>query len=73
MTAYKDQARARIRATEKGSAIDLKTIYVYPDGHANLVFADGANWPFESLDQMLGELRSKLLDEMHEIAQSGTA
>jgi hypothetical protein len=30
--------------TAKGVKVELKALYVYPDGHANLTFADGTNW-----------------------------
>jgi len=33
------------RITDNGAVTDLKSLYVYPDGHANLTFADGKNWP----------------------------
>jgi hypothetical protein len=33
------------RITDNGAVTDLKNLYVYPDGHANLTFDDGKNWP----------------------------
>jgi hypothetical protein len=36
---------AAITRTESGVRIDLKTIYAYPDGHFNIIFADGTNQP----------------------------
>jgi hypothetical protein len=36
-------------STPKGVKVELKQLYVYPDGHANLVFKDNqeghGNWP----------------------------
>jgi hypothetical protein len=36
---------APIEDTPNGVKVALKGLYVYPDGHANLTFADGTNWP----------------------------
>jgi hypothetical protein len=40
--------------------IDLKRLFVYPDGHAHLTFKDDTNWPmndpYEALEIIAGEL-----------------
>lgn len=41
-----DLYKADIKLTDKGAKVELKTLYIYPDGHANLTFKDGRNWPF---------------------------
>ena len=49
-----------IRSTPKGVVIDLKRLFVYPDGHAHLTFKDDTNWPmndpYEALEIIAGEL-----------------
>jgi hypothetical protein len=54
-------AKYIIRNTNSGVAIDLKTLYVYPDGHANLTFSDGTNLPladqYEVMECIVGMLR----------------
>lgn len=36
---------AVVHPTDSGVRIDLKAIYAYPDGHFNVIFADGTNQP----------------------------
>src|SRR5678810_592455 len=50
--------------TPKGVKIDLKTLYVYPDGHANLTFSDGTNWPVDDEYQLIQLLAGALLRPM---------
>ena len=54
-----------LRDTDRGVAADLETLYVYPDGHMNLVFADGTNWPladeFEAIELLSGKLLRPML------------
>lgn len=49
-----------IRSTPKGVVIDLKRLFVYPDGHAHLTFKDDTNWPmndpYEAMEIISGEL-----------------
>jgi hypothetical protein len=52
-----DLYKADVKLTPKGAKIDLGTLYLYPDGHGNLTFADGRNWPFaEQLQTIEGLL-----------------
>jgi hypothetical protein len=39
------QADHLIRSTPNGVVIDLKRLFVYPDGHAHLTFADRRTGP----------------------------
>ena len=52
-----------ITPTDTGVKVDLKTLYVYPDGHANLVFKDGSNWPLADEYEVISGL-SLLLRRM---------
>lgn len=54
----------QIHRTPKGARIDLKCLYVYPDGHANLVFADGTNWPLADELETVEWLITRLLQPM---------
>lgn len=49
-----------IRETPKGVVIDLKRLFVYPDGHAHLTFKDDTNWPmndpYEAVEIIAGDL-----------------
>lgn len=49
-----------IRSTPKGVVIDLKRLFVYPDGHVHLTFKDDTNWPmsdpYEAIEIISGEL-----------------
>jgi len=38
---------ATIEHTPKGVKCKLDALYLYPDGHANITFADGTNVPCE--------------------------
>jgi hypothetical protein len=58
----------RWRATPRGVKADLKHLYVYPDGHANLVFADGTNWPLADEYEVVEWLAGRLLRPMQQVA-----
>jgi hypothetical protein len=49
-----------VRSTPKGVVVDLKRLFVYPDGHAHLTFKDDTNWPmndpYEAMEIISGEL-----------------
>ena len=51
-----------IRSTPKGVVIDLKRLFVYPDGHAHLTFKDDTNWPvadqYQAIELLAGLLRT---------------
>jgi hypothetical protein len=53
-----------IEPTRSGVKVELKTLYVYPDGHANLTFADGTNWPLADEYEVVQWLTGKLLRPM---------
>jgi prepilin-type processing-associated H-X9-DG protein len=53
-----------IEPTEKGVKVELKTLYMYPDGHANLLFADGTDWPIADEYQLVQVLAGGLLRPM---------
>ncbi len=57
-----------IRETPQGTRIDLRSLYLYPDGHANLVFADGTNWPMADPYEVVEILVEELLIPMHRAA-----
>lgn len=50
-----------IQSSGTGVKTRLKDLYIYPDGHANLTFADGTNWPladqYEVMQAVAGLLR----------------
>jgi hypothetical protein len=58
-----------IEDTPKGVKVKLDTLYVYPDGHANLTFADGTNWPmadpYEAVCILAGELLTPMQRRAH--------
>lgn len=58
-----------IEDTPKGVKVELKTLYVYPDGHANLTFADGTNWPIADEYEMVQLLAGNLLRPMQKRAR----
>lgn len=57
-----------IRETDKGVAIDLKRLFVYPDGHAHLTFKDDTNWPLNDPYQVMQVLGGELLRPMQKKA-----
>jgi hypothetical protein len=61
-----------IQPTPNGVKIDLKRLYVYEDGHANLVFAkrDGEeiNWPMADPYQVAELITGQLLRPMQKRA-----
>lgn len=57
-----------IQPTPKGVKVEFSTIYIYPDGHANVTFKDGANWPLATPYEVFGELAG-LLGRMYERAK----
>ena len=54
---------APIEDTPKGVKVDL-TLYVYPDGHANIVFSDDTNWPLADEYEVVHWLTGRLLRPM---------
>jgi hypothetical protein len=59
-----------IQPTPSGVKLDLKRLYVYPDGHANLIFADGTNWPLADPYEVVQLLASDLLRPMQKAANA---
>ena len=59
-----------ITDTEKGVKIDLKTMYVYPDGHANLTFSDDTNWPMADPYEVVQIIIRDLLRPMQKRANA---
>jgi hypothetical protein len=59
-----------IQQTPSGVKVDLKRLYVYPDGHANLIFADGTNWPLADPYEVVELFASDLLSPMQKAANS---
>lgn len=57
-----------ITDTPKGVKVDLETLYVYPDGHANLTFADGTNWPMADPYEVVQIIAGGLLKPMQKRA-----
>jgi hypothetical protein len=49
-----------IRDTPSGVVVDLKRLFVYPDGHIHLTFKDDTNWPandaYEAIEMISGDL-----------------
>lgn len=58
-----------IRETPKGVVIDLKRLFVYPDGHAHLTFTDDTNWPMNDPYEVM-ELLSGLMRTMQKAANA---
>lgn len=59
-----------IRSTPKGVVIDLKRLFVYPDGHAHLTFKDDTNWPMNDPYEVLEIISGELLRPMHKRARA---
>ena len=59
-----------IRSTPKGVVIDLKRLFVYPDGHAHLTFKDDTNWPMNDPYEVISILSGELLRPMHKRARA---
>lgn len=63
-----------IQPTPKGVKIDLKTLYVYEDGHANLTFAkqggDEVNWPMADPYEVAAIITGELLRPMQKHARA---
>ena len=57
-----------IEGTPNGVKIKLDTLYVYPDGHANLTFADGTNWPMADQYEVVNIITGELLHPMQKRA-----
>jgi hypothetical protein len=53
-----------IEKTPRGVKIRLDTLYVYPDGHANLTFSDGTNWPMANPYEIVDIIVEELLTPM---------
>jgi hypothetical protein len=64
-----------IEDTPNGVKVSLKALYVYPDGHANLTFADGTNWPladeYEVVQWVSGNLLRPMLKRARRKAHGG--
>jgi hypothetical protein len=49
-----------VRNTPSGVVVDLKRLFVYPDGHIHLTFKDDTNWPandpYEAIEIISGGL-----------------
>lgn len=58
-----------IEDTPNGVKVALKALYVYPDGHANLTFADGTNWPLADEYEVVHWLTGNLLRPMQKQAR----
>ena len=59
-----------IEETPNGVRVELDKLYVYPDGHANLVFVDGTNWPMKDEYEAIRILAGQLLRPMQKRARS---
>lgn len=59
-----------IRETPKGVAIDLKRLFVYPDGHAHLTFKDDTNWPMNDPYEVIDIIAGELLRPVHKKARA---
>jgi hypothetical protein len=59
-----------IETTPRGVRIKIKALYVYPDGHANLTFADETNWPMADQYQAMQLLSGELMRVMEKRAKS---
>ena len=59
-----------IRNTPKGVVIDLKRLFIYPDGHAHLTFADDTNWPLNDPYQAVEIITGQLLRPMQKQANA---
>jgi hypothetical protein len=59
-----------IRSTPKGVVVDLKRLFVYPDGHAHLTFKDDTNWPMNDPYEVIDIIAGELLRPMHKRARS---
>lgn len=59
-----------IRSTPKGVVIDLKRLFVYPDGHAHLTFKDDTNWPMNDPYEVIDIIAGELLRPMHKRARA---
>jgi hypothetical protein len=62
----------KIKLTDKGVRVDLQRIYVYPDGHGNIIFKDGdtTNWPFNDMAEAVEILVAHLLRPMWRAAKA---
>lgn len=58
-----------ISPTPTGAKVDLRALYIYPDGHANLVFADGTNQPLADQYDVVRYLTGHLLRPMEKMAK----
>lgn len=52
--------RHLFKTTPKGVKLDL-SIYMYPDGHGNVTFAEGTNWPVADGYQMSAWITNSIL------------
>jgi hypothetical protein len=59
-----------IRSTPKGVVIDLKRLFVYPDGHAHLTFKDDTNWPLNDPYEVMQAISGELLRPMQKRARA---
>jgi hypothetical protein len=58
-----------IQLTTTGAKVELDKLYVYPDGHANLVFRDGRNWPLNDQYEVI-EAVARLMRRLEKAAKN---
>ena len=61
-----------IRETPSGVVIDLKRLFVYPDGHVHLTFKDDTNWPMSDPYDAIAIISRDLLRHMLKKARAST-
>jgi hypothetical protein len=50
--------------------VDLKRLFVYPDGHIHLTFKDDTNWPANDAYEAIEIISGKLLRPMQKKARA---
>lgn len=63
MAASNPLYKVEVKPTPQGVKVELDSLYMYPDGHANLVFRDGRNWPLGDQYEVVVGL-AQLLQQM---------
>jgi hypothetical protein len=59
-----------VRNTPSGVVVDLKRLFVYPDGHIHLTFKDDTNWPANDAYEAIEIISGKLLRPMQKKARA---
>lgn len=59
-----------VRETPSGVVVDLKRLFVYPDGHIHLTFKDDTNWPAADAYEAIEIISGKLLRPMQKKAMA---